>query len=53
MPILIQVRNHPRAIRTMESADHCDAVSSSKLPKPYPAFVDWRSKADRYVESRG
>ena len=24
--ILIQVRSHPRAIRTMEYADHCDEV---------------------------
>ena len=30
--ILIQVRNHPRAIRTMEFADHCDAVSSLNCP---------------------
>ena len=24
--ILIQVRSHPRAIRTMEFADHCDEI---------------------------
>ena len=35
----------------VEFADHCDAVSSSKQPEPYPPFVDWRSKADLYVES--
>ena len=51
--ILIQASNHPRAIRTMEFADHCDAVSSLKLPEPYPPFVDWRSKVDLYVESPG
>ena len=32
--ILIQVRNHPRAIRTMEYADHCDEVWSSAMPEP-------------------
>ena len=51
--ILIQVRNHPRAIRTVGFADRCDAVSSSKLPEPYPRFADWRSKADLYLESPG
>jgi len=51
--ILIQVRNHPRAIRTMEFADHCDKVWSSKLPEPYPPFADWRREADLYVELPG
>ena len=48
--ILIQVRNHPRAIRTMEYADHCDEAWSSDLPSPYPSFEDWRSDADSYVD---
>ena len=48
--ILIQVRSHPRAIRTMEYADHCDEVWSSELPSPYPSFEDWRRDADSYVE---
>ena len=51
--ILIQVRSHPRAIRTMEFADHCDEVWSSKLPQPYPPFAGWRREADQYVESSG
>ena len=51
--ILTQVRNHPRAIRTMEFADHCDEVWSSKLPEPYPPFADWRREADLYVELPG
>jgi hypothetical protein len=48
--ILIQVRNHPRAIRTLEYADHCDVVWGSQLPDPYPSFEDWRRGADAYVE---
>ena len=48
--ILIQVRSHPRAIRTMEYADHCDEVWISELPSPYPSFEDWRRDADSYVE---
>ena len=45
--IVIQVRNHPRAIRTMEFADHRDEVWSSE---PYPTFEDWRRDADSYVD---
>ena len=41
---------HPRAIRTMEYADHCDEVWGSQLPDPYPSFEQWRSQADSYVE---
>ena len=48
--ILVQVRRHPRAIRTMEYADHCDEVWSSTLPGPYPSFEDWRRDADSYVD---
>jgi len=48
--ILIQVRSHPRAIRTMEYADHCDELWSSELPNPYPSFEDWRRDADLYVD---
>ena len=48
--ILIQVRSHPRAIRTMEYADHCDELWSSELPSPYPSFEDWRRDADSYVD---
>ena len=48
--ILVQVRSHPRAIRTMEYADHCDEAWSSEMPSPYPAFEDWRREADSYVD---
>jgi len=48
--VLIQVRSHPRAIRTMEYADHCDEVWGAHLPIPYPSFEDWRRDADAYVE---
>jgi hypothetical protein len=48
--ILIQVQNHPRAIRTMEYADHCDEIWGAPLPNPYPAFEAWRRDADAYVE---
>ena len=51
--ILIQVRSHPRAIRTVEFADHCDEVWSSQVPDPYPSFEDWRREADTYVEPAG
>jgi hypothetical protein len=48
--VIIQVRSHPRAIRTMEYADHCDEVWSSQMPDPYPSFDDWRRDADLYVD---
>ena len=40
---------HPRAIRTLEYADHCDEVWGSRLPDPYPSFEQWRNDADSYV----
>jgi hypothetical protein len=48
--ILIQVRSHPRAIRTMEYADHCDELWGDKRPSPYPLFEDWRREADSFVD---
>jgi hypothetical protein len=51
--ILIQVRNHPRAIRTMEFADRCDELWGDDLPKPYPPFADWRKEADSFVDLNG
>ena len=48
--ILVHVRSHPRVIRTMEYADHCDELWSSELPNPYPSFDDWRRDADLYVD---
>ena len=49
--ILVGVERHPRAIRTMEYADHCDEIRGPNLPVPYPSFDDWRRDADAYVES--
>jgi hypothetical protein len=48
--ILVHVRSHPRAIRTMEYADHCDELWGSELPNPYPSLEDWRRDADLYVD---
>jgi hypothetical protein len=48
--ILVHVRSHPRAIRTMEYSDHCDELWSLELPNPYPSFEDWRRDADLYVD---
>ncbi len=48
--ILVQVRSHPRAIRAMEYADHCDEVWSSAIPQPYPPFEHWRREADSFVD---
>jgi hypothetical protein len=48
--ILVQVRNHPRAIRTMEFADHCSELWGLELPVRYPPFEDWRREADAYVD---
>ena len=48
--ILIQVRSHPRAIRTMEFADHCDGLWDEKLPSLYPPFENWRREADSFVD---
>lgn len=48
--ILIQVRSHPRAIRTMEFADQCDELWGRDLPGPYPPFEKWRKEADAFVD---
>ena len=48
--ILIQVRSHPRAIRTVEYAERCSEIWGTQLRCPYPAFEDWRRDADSYVE---
>ena len=49
--IVISAGIHPRAIRTMEYADHCDDLWNGNLPIPYPPFEVWRGDADRYVEA--
>jgi hypothetical protein len=47
--IVISARMHPRAIRTMEYADHCDECWKGGVPLPYPPFETWRKSADLYV----
>ena len=49
--VLSQSRSHPRAIRTMEYADHCDETWQSRVPNPYPRFDEWRKAADSFVET--
>jgi len=49
--IVISASIHPRAIRTMEYADHCDGLWNGNLPIPYPPFEVWRGDADRYVDT--
>jgi hypothetical protein len=48
--VVLAARMHPRAIRTMEYADHCDEVWKGGLPEPYPSLEAWRRDADRYVD---
>ncbi|HEX3106822.1 MAG TPA: hypothetical protein VHQ22_20480 [Terriglobales bacterium] len=48
--VVLTARMHPRAIRTMEYADHCDEVWNGGLPEPFPSFEAWRRDADRYVD---
>ena len=48
--IVISAGIHPRAIRTMEFADHCDEIWREHLPMPYPSFETWRRHADQYVD---
>ena len=50
--IAISVGIHPRAIRTMEYADHCDELWNDNFPASYPSLENWRSDADRYVDLR-
>jgi hypothetical protein len=50
--ILLQVRSHSRAIRTMEFADHCSELWGLELPNPYTPFLCWRGDADSYVEGQ-
>ena len=48
--IVISAGIHPRAIRTMEFADHCDEIWHEHLPISYPSFETWRRHADQYVD---
>jgi hypothetical protein len=47
--IVISARVHPRTIRTMEYADHCDECWKGRVPVPYPSFETWRKDADLFV----
>jgi hypothetical protein len=48
--VVLAARMHPRAIRTVEYANHCAEVWEGGLPEPYPSFEAWRRDADRYVD---
>jgi hypothetical protein len=48
--VLLQARNHPRAIRTIEYSDHCSEIWGSQLPRSYPSFEQWRRDVDSYVD---
>jgi hypothetical protein len=48
--LLVRAADHPRAIRTMEYAIHCEEAWGSRLPDPYPSFEEWRANADSFVE---
>lgn len=49
--ILLFAHRHPRAIRTIEYAEHCEEGWGSQVPDPYPSFEQWRREADSYIES--
>ena len=49
--VLSEAPSHPRAIRTMEYADHYDEIWQSQVPDPYPSFES--GVADEYVEAGG
>jgi hypothetical protein len=48
--IILGVRRHPRAIRIMEYADHCDEVRGPDALISYSTFTCWCKAADLYVE---
>jgi hypothetical protein len=48
--VLMLAHRHPRAIRAMEYAEHCEEIWGLRLPDPYPSFEEWRMQADSYVE---
>jgi hypothetical protein len=48
--VVLSAHIHPRAIRTMEFADHCDDCWGDALPAPYPSFGNWRDDADQYLD---
>ena len=49
--LLSRAGDHPRAIRTIEYADHCEETWGPRLPEPYPSFEEWRANADSFVET--
>lgn len=49
--LVIRAGDHPRAIRTIEYADHFEEAWGSRLPEPYPSFEEWRDNADSFVET--
>lgn len=49
--LLLRAGDHPRAIRTMEYADHWEGTWGPRLSEPYPPFEEWRANADAFVEN--
>ena len=49
--ILVGVRRHLRAIRTIEYDNHWNELLGPDLPVPYPSLDEWRREADAYVET--
>jgi hypothetical protein len=50
--ILVGAQRHPRAIRTMDYADHWEEIRGPNLPVPYPYFDDWRRDADAMLSPK-
>jgi len=49
--LVMRAGDHPRAIRTIEYAEHCEGAWGSRLPEPFPSFEEWRDNADSFVET--
>ena len=47
--LLLEVRYHPRSIRTREYYDHCDLAWGATSPFPYPCFESWRGEVENYL----
>lgn len=48
--LLLEVRYHPRSIRTREYYDHCDLAWGAAAPSAYPSCEAWRSEIENYLD---
>jgi hypothetical protein len=48
--LLLEVRYHPRSIRTRQYYDHCDLAWDPAPPSPFPSFETWRSEIETYLD---